>query len=67
MLTEVITVPRSRNQQGAHGIGQAEEQLNQQARAADAIQGGSEIDREITQAANSDVHTLLDDIIDVQE
>ncbi|WP_167747201.1 hypothetical protein [Cohnella luojiensis] len=54
-------MPSSRNHQGAHGIGQAEEQLNQQANAADAIQGGSETDREIAKAANRDAHTSLDD------
>lgn len=41
----------SRNHQGAHGIGQAEEQLNNQAEAAVQIQGESEIDRSISQAA----------------
>ena len=40
----------SRNHQGAHGIGQAEEQLNQQAEAAADIQGQNEIDREVMQA-----------------
>ena len=41
----------SRNHQGAHGIGQTEEQLNQQAQAAVQIQGEAEIDRNIQQAA----------------
>ncbi|MDQ0063755.1 hypothetical protein [Paenibacillus harenae] len=41
----------SRNHQGAHGIGQAEEQLNNQIEAAVEIQGESEIDRNINQAA----------------
>lgn len=53
----------SRNHQGAHGIGQIEEQLNQQAEAADNIQGGNETDREIAQAANRDKHTSLDEVI----
>lgn len=57
-------MPTSRNHQGAHGIGQVEEQLNQQANAADAIQGGSETDREIAKAANRDAHTSLDEIVD---
>jgi hypothetical protein len=54
----------SRNHQEAHGIGQIEEQLKQQAEAADSIQGGSETDREIAKAANRDAHTSLDEIID---
>lgn len=41
----------SRNHQGAHGIGQTEEQLNDQAEAAVEIQGEAEIDRDIEQAA----------------
>lgn len=45
-------MPSSRNHQGAHGIGQAEDQLNNQAEAAVEIQGESAIDRNITQAAN---------------
>lgn len=55
---------KSRSHQEAHGIGQVEEQLNQQADAADAIQGGSETDREIAKSANRDSHTSLDEIID---
>ncbi|BBH20051.1 hypothetical protein Back11_13960 [Paenibacillus baekrokdamisoli] len=54
----------SRNHQEAHGIGQIEEQLKQQADAADAIQGGNETDREIVKAANRDAHTSLDEIFD---
>ena len=57
----------SRNHQGAHGIGQIEEQLNQQANATYAIQGGSEADSEITKAANRDAHTSLDKIIDINK
>lgn len=41
----------SRNHQGAHGIGQAEKQLNHQAEAAEEIQGEAKIDRTIKQAA----------------
>lgn len=41
----------SRNHQGAHGIGQIEEQLNDQIEAAEEIQGESEIDRHIKQSA----------------
>lgn len=54
----------SRNHQQAHGIGQIEEQLQQQADAAAAIQGGNETDREIANAANRDVHTSLDELLD---
>lgn len=44
-------MPSSRNHQGAHGIGQAEEQLNNQMEAAAEIQGEAEIDRNIQEAA----------------
>jgi hypothetical protein len=60
-------MPTSRNHQGAHGIGQVEEQLKQQANATDNIQGGSETDREIAKVANHDAHTSLDEIIDSKE
>ncbi|WP_123042867.1 hypothetical protein [Cohnella candidum] len=56
-------MPSSRNHQEANGIGQIEEQLQQQADAADAVQGGSETDREIADAANRDAHTSLDEIV----
>ena len=55
-------MPSSRNHQEAHGIGQIEEQLQQQADAAKAIQGSNETDREIAEAAKSDKHTSLDEI-----
>ena len=42
----------SRNHQGAHGIGQTEEQLNNQIEAAVEIQGESEIDENIKQATS---------------
>lgn len=55
----------SRNHQEASGIGQIEEQLKQQADAADTTtQGGSETDREIDNTANRDAHTFLDEIVD---
>ena len=60
-------MPTSRNHQGAHGIGQVEEQLNQQANAADTIQGGSKTDHEIAKAANQDAHTSLDKLIDSED
>ncbi|XEC94723.1 hypothetical protein AB6A23_26135 [Paenibacillus tarimensis] len=40
----------SRQHQEAHGIGQIEQQLKQQAEAAEEIQGESELDREISDA-----------------
>ncbi|MDQ0195629.1 hypothetical protein [Paenibacillus wynnii] len=60
-------MPSSRNHQEAHGIGQIEEQLQQQADAAKAIQGSSETDREIAEAAKSDKHTALDEIVGRKE
>ncbi|MCQ6559963.1 hypothetical protein [Paenibacillus mendelii] len=57
----------SRNHQGAHGIGQVEEQLKQQANAMDTIQGVSETDREIAKVANRDAQTSLDKIIDSKD
>ncbi|WP_438351006.1 hypothetical protein ACP8HI_10365 [Paenibacillus sp. FA6] len=38
-----------------NGTGQIEEQLKQQANAIDAIQGGSETDRNIANVTNRDV------------
>ncbi|MFD0679453.1 MULTISPECIES: hypothetical protein [unclassified Paenibacillus] len=52
----------SRGHQGAHGIGQTEEQLNKQAQAAAEIQGHNEQDQEILAAANQQ-ETELDEII----
>jgi hypothetical protein len=53
----------SRQHQGAHGIGQTEQQLNQQADAAEAIQGTSEVDQEIQSAAQRE-DSELDEIIE---
>ncbi|MBB3111090.1 hypothetical protein FHS18_003158 [Paenibacillus phyllosphaerae] len=53
----------SRNHQEATGLGQAEEQLNQQAQAAAEIQGLNKVDKEI-QAASQEHATELDDIIE---
>ncbi|WP_197483585.1 hypothetical protein [Paenibacillus elgii] len=44
----------SRGHQGAHGIGQAEEQLANQADAAAAIQGQSETDLDVLEAVRQD-------------
>ncbi|NOU72839.1 hypothetical protein GC098_15640 [Paenibacillus sp. LMG 31458] len=38
--------------QGAHGIGQEVEQLNNQAQAAELMQGKNKVDQEIIAAAN---------------
>ena len=38
--------------QGAHGIGQEIEQLNNQAQAAELMQGKNKVDQEIIAAAN---------------
>ncbi|MDR6552883.1 hypothetical protein [Paenibacillus qinlingensis] len=42
----------SRGHQGAHGAGQIVEQLNNQAEAAEQIQGSNEVDQAIQAAAN---------------
>lgn len=60
---EVCKMATSRNHQGAHGIGQTEEQLNAQAQAAEAIQGQNETDREVIAAANQE-DSELDEIIE---
>ena len=57
-------MPSSRNHQEAHGIGQIEEQLQQQADAATTIQGLNETDRDIAEAVNQDKHTSLDEVAD---
>ncbi|WP_028553054.1 hypothetical protein [Paenibacillus sp. UNC451MF] len=55
-------MPTSRGHQGAHGIGQVEEQLNEQAQAAAEIQGESELDQAVSAQANQQ-ETELDEII----
>ncbi|MEW9699052.1 hypothetical protein [Paenibacillus sp. SI8] len=50
-------------QQGAHGIGQVEEQLNKQAQAAEQMQGLNEVDQHVRAAAN-ERSSELDDVID---
>ncbi|WP_197081066.1 hypothetical protein [Gordoniibacillus kamchatkensis] len=53
----------SRNHQEAHGIGQIEEQLSEQADAVQQLQGGeSELDEEVAAAADAS-DSELDDII----
>jgi hypothetical protein len=49
--------------QGAHGIGQVEEQLNKQAQAAVQIQGVNEVDQHVRAAANED-SSELDEVIE---
>lgn len=51
----------SRQHQNAHGIGQIEEQLNNQSEAAAEIQGQNKIDQEIKEAANRPI-TKSDEI-----
>lgn len=53
----------SRGHQGAHGTGQIVNQLNNQAQAAEQIQGSSKVDQEIMAAANEH-SSELDEIID---
>jgi hypothetical protein len=53
----------SKQHQNAHGIGQVEEQLANQADAAASIQGESELDREVLREANRE-NTELDEIIE---
>ncbi|WP_187386525.1 hypothetical protein [Paenibacillus ihumii] len=43
---------KSKQHQEAHGIGQVEQQLNQQMEAAEEMQGPSKLDREIDKAAH---------------
>lgn len=50
----------SRQHQEAHGIGQIEDQLNDQMEAAEEIQGQSKLDREIDKAARRDSDPLKD-------
>ncbi|WNR42795.1 hypothetical protein [Paenibacillus roseipurpureus] len=42
----------SRGHQGAHGTGQIIQQLNNQAEAAEQIQGSNKVDQDIQAAAN---------------
>ncbi|MDF2646356.1 MULTISPECIES: hypothetical protein [unclassified Paenibacillus] len=49
--------------QGAHGIGQEVEQLNNQAQAAELMQGKNKVDQEIIAAANEH-SSELDEIIE---
>jgi hypothetical protein len=53
----------SRQHQEAHGIGQIEEQLEQQIKAATKIQGESKLDQDI-QAAAHEHSSELDEIIE---
>jgi len=50
----------SRQHQEAHGIGQIEEQLNDQMEAAEEIQGQSKLDREIDKDARRQADPLED-------
>lgn len=54
----------SRQHQQAHGIGQIEQQLNNQADAAEEIQGKSKLDQEVQSAAQRK-DSELDEIIEL--
>lgn len=47
-----IVLAKSKQHQEAHGIGQIEQQLNDQMEAAEEIQGQSKLDRAIHKTAN---------------
>ncbi|MGC5772754.1 hypothetical protein [Paenibacillus pabuli] len=49
---------KSKQQQEAHGIGQIEQQLNNQMEAAAEIQGQSKLDQEIKKATHSPIDQL---------
>lgn len=53
----------SRQHQEAHGIGQIEEQLANQTRTAEELQGGNETDREVLSASRRE-DSELDEIIE---
>lgn len=53
--------------QNAHGFGQIEKQLHQQAEAASELQGSSETDQAVAEAAHRDAHTSLDELADTEE
>ncbi|WP_308635263.1 hypothetical protein [Paenibacillus silvisoli] len=55
----------SRGHQGAHGIGQAEDQLNQQAEAAAQIQGQNNVDQAIL-AASQERSSEMNEVIDTE-
>lgn len=54
----------SRQHQEAHGIGQIEKQLQNQADAAEAIQGTSELDQAV-KSASKEQESELDEIIEL--
>lgn len=60
---EDASMATSRNHQGAHGIGQTEEQLSAQAQAAEALQDVNETDRDVQRAARQ-TSDELDEVID---
>ncbi len=53
-----------RQHQEAHGIGQIEKQLKNQANAAVDIQGENNLDQEITSAAKNNESEVLDEILE---
>ncbi|MBX4148120.1 hypothetical protein MKY82_18815 [Paenibacillus sp. FSL W7-1279] len=51
---------KSKQHQEAHGIGQVEQQLNNQMEAAEDIQGQSKLDQDIKKASQRRVDPLKD-------
>lgn len=51
---------KSKQHQEAHGIGQIEQQLNDQMEAAEEIQGQSKLDRDIQKASHRHADPLKD-------
>jgi hypothetical protein len=52
LILEVEQMATSRQHQESHGIGQIEQQLDNQAEAAVNIQGKNELDQKVTSAAS---------------
>jgi hypothetical protein len=55
-----IVLAKSKQHQEAHGIGQIEQQLNDQMEAAEEIQGQSKLDRDIQKASHRQADPLKD-------
>ncbi|MFC5448023.1 hypothetical protein [Paenibacillus aestuarii] len=55
---------KSKNQQEAHGIGQVEDQLNNQAQAAEQMQGLNAVDQSVQEAAQNMHSESLDEVME---
>lgn len=55
-----IVLAKSKQHQEAHGIGQIEQQLNDQMEAAEEIQGPSKLDQDIQKASHRQADPLKD-------